>query len=210
MWGKERARVAERKERARTSPKAPVETETAKEAASATEGNRAVVLSLQAEKVKATTVKDLLLETGKQRFVECIFWASVKLVTVAVAFTTRRAASSRKGLAPRAKIAHIRAISLLLPPPKATRNLRKLRRARSAKHGAEAKTRAEHEARLQDQGAAFVAQDLGEPEAASNVNFSTEHARRREGTNLKKRKKKMMTRTNPSAICWARQPQAVT
>ena len=197
------------KGRARISPKAPVETETAKEAASATEENRAVVLSLQAEKVKATTVKDPLPETGKQRFVECIFWASVKLVTVAVVFTTRRAASSRKGLAPRAKIAHIRTISLLLPPPRATKNLRKLQRARSAKYGAEAKTRAGHEARLQDQGAAFVAQDPGEPEAASNVNFSTEHARHRKDTDLKS-KKKTSTRTNPLAICLARPLRAAT
>jgi hypothetical protein len=73
LWEKERTRATERKARARVSPKAPVETETAKEAASATEGNRVVVLSLRTEKVRATTVIDLLLETGKQRFVERIF-----------------------------------------------------------------------------------------------------------------------------------------
>ena len=72
MVGKERTRATERKERARTSPKVPVGKET-KEAASATEGNRVVVLSLRTEKVRATTVIDLLPETGKQRFVVCIF-----------------------------------------------------------------------------------------------------------------------------------------
>jgi hypothetical protein len=186
-----------------------LETETAKEAASATEGSRVDVLSLQAEKGKATTVKGLHLETGKQRFVACIFWVSAKLVTVAVAFITRRAASFKEGLVPRARTARIHTTSLLLLPPRATRNLRRLRGARSAKFEAEARIKAEHEARLQDRGAAFVVQDPGEPEAALHVNFSTGHARRREDTKPQKRKK-MTTRTNPSAICWARQPQAVT
>ena len=76
-----------------------------KGAASATEANRAVVLNLRIEKVKAAIVRDLLLGMGRQRFAECIFWASAKLVTVAAAFTTRRVASSRKGLVPRARIA---------------------------------------------------------------------------------------------------------
>ena len=105
LWEKGRKRVTVRKVRARISPKAPVETETEKGAASATETNRAVVLNLRIEKVKAAIVRDLLLEMGRQRFAECIFWASAKLVTVAAAFTTRRVASSRRGLAPRARIA---------------------------------------------------------------------------------------------------------
>jgi hypothetical protein len=207
LWEKERTRATERKERARISPKAPVETETVKGAASATEENRAVVLSLRVEKVKATIVRDPLLGTGRQRFAECIFWVSVKLVTVAVAFTTRRAASSRKELAPRARIVCFRTISLLLPPPRATRNLRTARTARSARLEAEARTRAGHEARLQDQSAAFVAQDPGKPETASDANSYSRHARRREGSNLKKRKKRMMT--NLSATCWARLLQTV-
>ena len=144
-----------------------------------------LALSLQAKREKATIVKDLYLETGKQRFVACTFWVSVKLVTVAVAFITRRAASFREELAPRAESAHFHTTSLLLLPPRATRNLRRLRGARSAKFEAEAKIKAEREARLQDRGAAFVVQDPGEPEAASQVNFSTEHARRRKDTNLR-------------------------
>ena len=204
LWEKERKRAMERKARAKISPRAPVETETEKGAASATEANRAVVLNLRIEKVKAAIVRDLLLEMGRQRFAECIFWASVKLVTVAVAFTTRRVASSRKGLAPRAKIACFRTISLLLPPPRATRNLRTARRARSARLEAEARTRAGHEARLQDQSAAYVAQAPGKPETASSANSCSEHARRREGSNFKKRKI-----TNLSAIYWARLLQMV-
>ena len=62
--------------------------------------------------------------------------------------------------------------------------------------------------RLQDQSAAFVAQDPGKPETASDANSYSRHARRREGTNLKKSKKRM-TMTNPSAICWARLPRVV-
>jgi hypothetical protein len=184
-----------------------VETETVREAASATEGSRVLALSLQAKREKATTVKDLHLETGKQRFVACIFWESVKLVTVAVAFTTRHAASFNEALVPRARSAHFHITSLLLPPLRATKNLQKLRGARSAKLEAEARTEAEHEARLQVRSAAFVAQDPGEPEAALQVNFSTELARRRKDINLKWRKK-TTTRTNPSATCSARPPQA--
>ena len=165
-WEREKRRPTVRKERARTSPKAPVETETAKEAASATEGNRVGALSLQAKREKATTVIDLHLETGKQRFVACTFWVSVKLVTVAVASITRHAASFREGLVPRARTAHFLITSLLLPPLRATKNLQKLRVARSVKLEAEARIKAEHEARLQVQGAAFVAHDPGEPEAA--------------------------------------------
>ncbi len=139
LWEKERKRAMERKARAKISPKAPVETETKKGATSATKENRAVVLNLRIEKVKAATVRDLLLEMGRQRFAECIFWARVKLVIVAAAFTTRRVASSRKGLAPKARIVHFRTISLLPPPPRATRNLRTARRARSARLEAEAR-----------------------------------------------------------------------
>ena len=182
LWEKERKRAMERKARAKISPRAPVETETEKGAASATEANRAVVLNLRIEKVKAAIVRDLLLEMGRQRFAECIFWASVKLVTVAAAFTTRRVASSRKGLVPRARIACFRTISLLPPPPRATRNLRTARRARSARLEAEARTRAGHEARLQDQSAAYVALAPGKPETACS-----ERVRRRlKGTNHKK------------------------
>jgi hypothetical protein len=164
----------DRKARAKTSPKAPVETETEKGAASATEENRAVVLNLRIEKVKAAIVRDLLLEMGRQRFAECIFWASAKLVTVAAAFTTRRVASSRRGLAPRARIACFRTISQLPPPPRATRNLQTTRRARSARLEAEVRIRAGHEARLREESAAYVALVPGKPETACS-----EHVRRR-------------------------------
>ena len=167
QWEKGKKRATVRKERARISPKAPVETETAKEAASATEGSRVGVLNLQGKRGKATTAIDLCPGTGKRRFVVCTSWASVKLAIVAVASITRHAASFREGLVPRARTAHFLITSLLLPPLRATKNLQKLRVARSVKFEAEARIKAEHEARLQDQGAAFAAHDLGEPEAAS-------------------------------------------
>ena len=147
---KGKKRATERKARARISPKALVETETVKGAASATETNRAVDLNLRIKRAKAASARDLLLEKGKQRFAECILWASAKLVTVAAAFTTRRVASSRRGLAPRARIACFRTISQLPPPPRATRNLQTTRRARSARLEAEVRIRAGHEARLRE------------------------------------------------------------
>ena len=96
MWEKERKKVAVRKVRARISPKAPVETETGKGAASATETNRAVVLNLRIEKVKAASARYLLLEMGRQWFAECILWASAKLVIGAATFITHRVASAPK------------------------------------------------------------------------------------------------------------------
>ncbi len=170
-------RVTVRKVRARISPKAPVETETEKGAASATETNRAAVFNLWTEKVKAAIVRDLLLEMGRQRFAECIFWASAKLVTVAAAFTIRRVASSRRGLAPRARIACFRTIRQLPPPPRATRNLQTTRRARSARLEAEIWIRAGREARLREESAAYVALVPGKPETACSEHVRCRLAR---------------------------------
>jgi hypothetical protein len=82
--------------------------------------------------------------------------------------------------------------------------------AKKAKLEAEARTKAEHEARLRVRGAAFVAHDPGEPEAAQQLHFSAEQVRRRKDIDLKSKKKKTPTRTNPLAICLARPLRAVT
>jgi hypothetical protein len=188
-----------------------VGTETAKEAASATEGSRVGVLNLQGKREKATTAIDLCPGMGRQRFVVCTSWASVKLATVAVASITRHAASSREGRVQRARTAHFLITSLLLLPLRATKKPQNLRVAKKAELEAAAGTKAEHEARLRVRGAAFVARDAGEPEAAQQLHFSAGQVRRRKDTDLKsKKKKKTSTRTNPLAICLARPLRAAT
>ena len=144
---KERRKVAARKVRARTSPKAPVETETEKEA-SATR-DRADAHSLRTETRKEANVTVLVPVMGRKKFAECISWASAKLVTVAIASTISLAVSSRRERAQGARIACTRTISQQPPPPRATTSPETTRPMRNIRGEAEAKTGAGNEARLQ-------------------------------------------------------------